>query len=315
MSAPVPGEMAWPALEIPPASPALVLRGRALSGLVVMAIVNRTDDSFYPAARQLDDNVALEAAERAAQEGAQILDIGGVRAGQGPPVSAAQEIERVVPFVERVRARVPDLLISVDTWRAEVARAVIDAGADLINDTWSGYDPELVAVAGERGVGVVCSHTGGAVPRSDAVRASYPALPGTADPRDGVVQDVVATVTAGAARARECGVPAESILVDPTLDFGKNTWHSLHLLRRTCVLAGLGYPVLMALSRKDFIGESLDLPVTERLEGTLAATALAAWFGARVFRAHDVAATRRVLDMVEVIRDDAPPAHVVRGMT
>jgi len=308
------GSPPLPALGVPPRGTSLVLRGRTLDRPAVMAILNRTDDSFYAGARQLDDRTALTAVERAVAEGAEILDVGGVRAGVGPEVTPAEEVRRVVPFVARVRAEFPDLLVSVDTWRAEVAHEAALAGADLINDTWAGHDPRLVEVAGEHGVGVVCSHTGGATPRTDPFRVDYPARPGAADPRDGVVQDVVATLRAAAERAVSCGVPRASVLVDPTHDFGKNTWHSLHLLRRTEVLAGLGFPLLMALSRKDFVGETLDLPADERLEGTLAATALAAWLGARVFRAHDVAATRRVLDLVAAVRDEVPPAAALRGL-
>jgi dihydropteroate synthase len=296
----------------PAAGVPLVLRGREVGRRpdgsvrgVVMAIVNRTTDSFYAPARLADDDAAIDAAHRAWAEGAEILDVGGVRAGVGPQVGEAAEIERVVPFVARVREEVPDLLVSVDTWRSGVAREAIAAGADLVNDTWAGHDPALVEVAGDAGVGVVCSHTGGARPRTDPYRVEYPA---------GVLADVVATLRAAAARAVECGVPASSVLVDPTHDFGKNTWHSLELLRRTDVLAGLGHPLLVALSRKDFVGETLALPPEERLEGTLAATALAAWLGARVFRAHDVAATRRVLDLVAAVRGEAPPATAVRGL-
>jgi len=295
--------------------------GRGADGAlrpVVMAIVNRTTDSFYAPARLSDDGAALAAAHGAWADGAQILDVGGVRAGVGPEVSAAEEIDRVVPFVRRVREEVPDLLVSVDTWRASVARAAVDAGADLVNDTWAGHDPGLVEVAGAAGVGVVCSHTGGAVPRTDPYRVEYPRSPDRSgpgvDPRDGVLDDVVTTLRAAAARAVACGVPQRSVLVDPTHDFGKNTWHSLHLLRRTAELAALGYPLLMALSRKDFVGETLGLPPDQRLEGTLASTALAAWMGASVFRAHDVAATRRVLDMVAAVRDDAPPRAALRGL-
>lgn len=297
---------------VPVGAAPLVLRGRevgrgpdgSVRG-VVMAIVNRTTDSFYAPARLVDDGAALEAAHRAWEQGAQILDVGGVRAGAGPEVDEAEETARVVPFVARVREEVPDLLVSVDTWRSGVAREAIAAGADLINDTWAGHDPALVEVAGAAGVGVVCSHTGGAVPRTDPYRVEYPG---------GVLADVVAALRAAAARAVECGVPPSSVLVDPTHDFGKNTWHSLELLRRTGALAGLGFPLLVALSRKDFVGETLGLPPEERLEGTLAATALAAWLGARVFRAHDVAATRRVLDLVAAVRGEAPPRAAVRGL-
>ncbi|ROS23087.1 dihydropteroate synthase [Cellulomonas sp. PhB150] len=279
---------------------------------VVMAVVNRTPDSFYAAARYADDAAADEAVARAADEGADIVDLGGVRAGRGPVVTVEEEIARVVPLVARVRARHPGLLVSVDTWRSEVARAAADEGADLINDTWAGHDPGLVEVAAERGLGIVCSHTGGAEPRTDPFRVTYPS--DGADPLDGVVDDVVATVSAGAARAVALGIDPASVLVDPTHDFGKNTWHSLHLVRRTQALVALGHPVLMALSRKDFVGETLDLPPDDRLEGTLAATSVAAWLGARVFRVHDVRSTRRTLDMVAAIRGDRSPARAVRGL-
>jgi dihydropteroate synthase len=303
-----------PGAAVPRASAPLVLRGRELGREgravrpVVMAVLNRTTDSFYAPARVPDDAAALAAAERAFADGAEILDVGGVRAGNGSPVDEAEEIRRVVPFVAAVRRAVPDLIVSVDTWRAGVARAAIDAGADLVNDTWAGHDPALVEVAGAAGVGVVCSHTGGATPRTDPYRVEYPGG------GDGLLDDVVTTLRAAAERAVECGVPRESVLVDPTHDFGKNTWHSLHLLRRTGTLAGLGFPLLMALSRKDFVGETLDLPPEDRLEGTLGATAVAAWLGARVFRTHDVAATRRVLDLVAAVRDEAPPAVALRGL-
>lgn len=281
-----------------------------------MAVVNRTPDSFYAPARH-DDAGADAAVARAEAEGADIVDLGGVRAGRGPVVDVAEEIARVVPLVQRVRRRHPDLLVSVDTWRAEVARAAADAGADLLNDTWAGHDPGLVEVAAERGLGVVCSHTGGMPPRTDPWRVSYPLpddAPAGLDPRDGVLHDVLRTLRAAADRAVGLGVHPASVLVDPTHDFGKNTWHSLHLVRRTAALAALGHPVLVALSRKDFVGETLDLPPEDRLEGTLAATSVAAWLGARVFRAHDVRATRRTVDMVAALRGELPPVRALRGL-
>jgi len=301
----------------------LRLRGRVLAAdrPAVMAVVNRTPDSFFPAARAADDDAAMAAVERAVAQGADLVDIGGVRAGRGPQVGVAEEIDRVLGLVRRVRAGFPDLAISVDTWRAEVGQAVALAGADLLNDTWAGHDPELVAVAAEHGLGFVCSHTGGAAPRTDPLRPQYrlATSPGHdpldgLDPLDGVLVDVVSTLAAGAARAVAAGVDPQSVLVDPTHDFGKSTWHSLHLTRRTSELTALGHPVLMALSRKDFVGESLGLPVDDRLEGTLAATAVAAWQGATVFRAHDVGATRRVVEMVAVLRGDRPPARATRGL-
>jgi dihydropteroate synthase len=270
----------------------------------VMAIVNRTPDSFYDGGRNLALDAAVEAAARAVDAGADIVDIGGVRAGYGPPVEPDEEVERVLPVVAAIRERFADLVISVDTWRAVVAEKVVAAGADLVNDTWAGADPDLVALAAETGVGLVCSHTGGLGPRTDPHRVAY----------DDVVADVLATVTAAAEAAVAAGVRRDGILVDPTHDFGKNTRHSLELTRRLDELVGTGWPVLVALSRKDFVGETLDLPPDERLEGTLAATAISAWHGARVFRAHDVQATRRTLDMVASIAGTRPPAVARRGL-
>ena len=316
---------------VPPAGTPLWLRGRALGGdrAAVMAVVNRTSDSFWAGARAGDTVAAVAAVDRAVEAGADLVDIGGVRAGRGPAVGVEEEIERVLPVVTAVRAAYPDLPISVDTWRSEVAEAAGRAGADLVNDTWAGHDTGLARVAAAHGMGLVCSHTGGVAPRTDPLRPQYP-LPSAraaaagldprgvpepgADPLDGVLVDVVDTLSAAARRAVEAGVDPRSVLVDPTHDFGKNTWHSLHLTRRAAALAGLGHPLLMALSRKDFVGEALDLGVEDRLEGTLAATAIAAWSGATVFRAHDVAATRRVLEMVAVLRDDRPPRRSRRGL-
>ena len=270
----------------------------------VMAIVNRTPDSFYAPGRSADVTAALDTVARAVDEGAEIVDIGGVRAGYGPVVEIAEEIERVLPVVSAVRSRFPDVVISVDTWRHEVAGEVVRAGADLINDTWAGADPQLVPLVAQTGAGLVCSHTGGLSPRTDPHRVAY----------DDVVADVIATVTSAAEAATARGVRRDGILVDPTHDFGKNTRHSLELTRRLDELVATGGPVLVALSRKDFIGETLDLPVDRRLGGTLAATAISAWHGARVFRTHDPRATREVLDMVASIRGTRPPAVARRGL-
>jgi dihydropteroate synthase len=286
----------------------VTLRLRSLSvgpdEFAVMAIINRTPDSFYDGGRNLDLSAALDSVARAVDDGAVIVDIGGIRAGSGPPVGAQEELTRVLPLVTAVRERHDELVISVDTWRADVARRVAEAGADLINDTWAGADPELVSVAAHFEVGLVCSHTGGQLPRTDPHRVAY----------DDVVQDVTRTVIEAAQRAVAAGVRADGILIDPTHDFGKNTRHSLELTRRLDELAGTGWPVLVALSRKDFIGETLDLPAAERLHGTLAATAICAWHGARVFRTHDVRATRQVLDMVASIRGTRPPSVARRGL-
>ncbi|MET8119367.1 dihydropteroate synthase [Micromonospora sp. NPDC005189] len=285
---------------------ALRLGGRTFAPgeLVVMAIVNRTPDSFFDRGATFAADSALRAVERAVDEGAAIIDIGGVKAGPGVDVGVAEEIRRTVDTIAAVRAAFPEVVISIDTWRAEVATEAVAAGADLLNDTWSGADPTLAQVAAQTGAGLVCSHAGGLVPRTRPHRAAF----------DDVVADVVATVTGLAERAVAAGVRPDGILIDPAHDFGKNTRHSLEITRRLGELTGTGWPVLVALSNKDFIGETLDLPVAERLEGTLAATAVSAWLGARVFRAHQVGPTRRVLDMVASIRGDRPPAATRRGL-
>ncbi|HET8681282.1 MAG TPA: dihydropteroate synthase [Micromonosporaceae bacterium] len=269
-----------------------------------MAIVNRTPDSFFDRGATFAADAALRAVDKAVAEGADIIDIGGVKAGPGTEVDPAEEIRRTVATVAAVRSAYPDLVVSIDTWRAEVAAEAVAAGADLVNDTWGGVDPGLAKVAAETGAGLVCSHAGGLAPRTRPHRAGF----------DDVVADVVATVTRLARHAVDQGVRPDGILIDPAHDFGKNTWHSLELTRRLDELVATGWPVLVAISNKDFVGETLDLPVGDRLEGTLAATAVSAWLGARVFRAHQVAATRRVLDMVASIRGDRPPAVARRGL-
>ncbi|WP_209648032.1 dihydropteroate synthase [Kibdelosporangium banguiense] len=270
-----------------------------------MAIVNRTRDSFYDRGATFGDEAAMAAVRMAVADGADIVDIGGVRAGaHGEPVDTDEELRRVVPFVAAVRERFPDLVISVDTWRHEVGRAACDAGADLLNDTWAGADPRLAEVAAEYGVGIVCSHTGGAPPRTDPHRVQY----------QDVVAEVVAELEQRATRMVELGVPTQGVLIDPTHDFGKNTWHSLELLRRMDELVATGWPVLMAVSNKDFIGETLDVELSDRLDGTLAATSVAAMAGARVFRAHQVRQTRKVVEMVAAIAGTRPPARVLRAL-
>ena len=273
-----------------------------------MAIINRTSDSFWGGNRHADLESAMSALHSAVELGADIVDVGGVRAGQeGEDVTASMEVERVVPFLEQAREAYPDLILSLDTWRAEVAQAA-GAYVDLVNDTWQGADPDLVHVAAQLGAGLVVSHAGGLAPRTDPRGVTYPPEP------DGVRADVLQVLRAGASAAEAAGIPAERILLDPTLDFGKTTRHSLTLLRHSAETVALGYPVMQALSRKDFIGETLDLDADDRLEGTLASTAIAAWLGVAVFRAHDVRATRRVLDMVAAIRGDREPARSERGL-
>lgn len=271
---------------------------------VIMAIVNRTPDSFYDQGATFQDEPALARVERAVAEGAAIIDIGGVKAGPGEEVSAKEEARRTVGFVAEVRRRFPDVVISVDTWRHEVGEAVCEAGADLLNDAWGGVDPKLAEVAGRYGVGLVCTHTGGARPRTRPHRVAY----------DDVVADILRSCTTMAERAVELGVPMESVLIDPGHDFGKNTRHSLEATRRLDEMVATGWPVLVSLSNKDFVGETLDEPVKKRLLGTLATTAVSAWLGAQVYRVHEVTETRQVLDMVASIAGHRPPAVARRGL-
>jgi dihydropteroate synthase len=264
----------------------------------LLAIINRTPDSFYDDGRYLDDEVALSAVARAVVDGVDAVDIGGVKAGSGPEVSVAEELRRVVSFVAAVRAAYPDLVISIDTWRASVADAACDAGADLVNDAWAGHDPELSAVAGARGAGYVCAHTGGHPPRTDPHRVRY----------DDVVAETVADLSRQADAALAAGVRADGLLIDAAQDFGKNTYHSLQVTGQVHALIETGWPVLLAVSNKKFIAETLGLDgrKSDRVTGTMATTAVAVWEGVRMVRAHDVAQTRQVLDMVAALRSGIP---------
>lgn len=273
----------------------------------VMAVINRSLDSFHTSAPSTE--AAIRAAESAHAAGAAIVDIGGVRAGRGPHVGIQEEIDRICPVIDALHREIPALVVSADTYRAPVARAAVAAGARIVNDTWAGADPDLPLVAAEAGAGLVCSHTGGLDPRTDAHRNRYGLL----------LEDVVDAALEGvlqlAARAREAGVPRERILLDPTPDFGKNTRQSLAVLRHIDRFAAHDMPVLLAISRKDFIGESVGAQTpAERLPATLAATAYAVEHGVAVIRTHDVAATVQAVTMIGAIRGTAEPRRSVRGL-
>jgi dihydropteroate synthase len=272
--------------------------------LLIMAIVNRTPDSFYDKGATYDFDRALARVRDVVEAGADIVDIGGVKAAPGATVTAEEEIERVINLIAAVRAEFPDLIISVDTWRHDVADAACRAGADLLNDAWGGIDPDLAAVAAHHDAALVCSHTGGARPRTRPHRIAY----------HDVVSDIIEHTVAEANRAVALGVDPHRILLDPTHDFGKNTRHSLQATRRLSELVATGWPVLVSLSNKDFVGETLNQPVDQRLIGTLAATSISAWLGARVFRAHNIPETRQTLDMIAAIKGTRQPTRTVRGL-
>jgi len=271
---------------------------------LMMAIVNRTPDSFYDKGATWAEEKAFDRVGQVVDQGAEIVDIGGIKAAPGDFVDETEEKRRVVSFVERVRSAYPDLVISVDTWREPVARAVCEAGADVLNDAWGGTDPRLVDVAAEFDAAIVCTHTGGVTPRTRPFRIEY----------DDVVAAAITDTTAYAERAVAAGVDPHSVLIDPAHDFGKNTFHSLELTRRLDEMVATGWPVLVSLSNKDFVGEALDLPVGKRLTGTLAATAISALAGARVYRVHEVIETRQVVDMVNAIAGRRPPQRAIRGL-
>lgn len=285
----------------------LKLGGRTFDATsrLIMGIVNATPDSFYDAGRAYELGPALEIVDQWLAEGADIIDIGGVRAGMGEEVTAAQEIKRVEPLIAGVRERYPSALISIDTWRAEVARVAIEAGADLVNDAWGGFDHGLADVVAEYGAALVRTHTAGLTPRTYAHRVRY----------DHLLPDVIGYLTRLAREAEAAGVRRDGIIIDPGHDFAKNTWHSLELTRRLDEIVGLGWPVLVAPSNKDFIGESLGLPKYERIEGTLATVALCAWHGAMIFRVHNVRQSRRAVDMISSIAGIRPPSGVVRTLS
>ena len=273
-----------------------------------MAIVNRTRDSFFSGNRHADLEAAKAALVDAVERGADIVDIGGVRAGQeGEAVDARRgdPPRRALPAVGSGAPTRTSSSASTRGGRRSPARPPVSSTSSTTRGPAT--TATLVHVAAEVGAGYVVSHTGGLPPRTDPVDVTY-----GDDPLD-VVRDVVRTLARGALVAEQAGIPRERVLIDPTLDFGKTTAHSLEVLRHTADVVALKYPVLQAMSRKDFIGETLDLPAEERLEGSLAATAVAAWLGATVFRSHDVRATRRVLDMVATIRGDRAPRLALRG--
>jgi dihydropteroate synthase len=256
---------------------------------LVMGIVNRTPDSFYDrgATFRLDDS--LRRAEQLVAEGADILDVGGVKAGPGPEVSVDEELERVVPAIAAMHQRL-DVALSVDTWRAEVAAAAYAAGAVAGNDISGFADPGYLSTAALAGATVVATH----------IRLA----PRVRDPEPHY-DDVVATVRdalAGlAARAKDAGIPPERIVIDAGLDLGKSAEQSLALLRASGELASLGYPLLLSASNKTFLGVILDLDIDHRGAASLSAAALGISLGCRIVRAHDVDGTRRVRDAIAAV--------------
>lgn len=270
--------------------------------VAVMAIVNRTPNSFYDKGSTFELDHALNAVAAAEEAGADWVDIGGVPFGvDAGPVSEDEELDRVVPLIARVRDT-SDVVVSVDTFRPEVARRAVDAGADVINDTSGLYHPELADVVAGSGVSLVITHSLASPPRTPVPRPSY------AD----VAAEVADFLRKRVDIAIERGVKPEQIIVDPGHDLNKNTFHSLELTRRLTEITSIGYPTLVATSNKDFIGETLNVPSGERTEGTIATLAICILLGARIVRVHDVRAAIRSVRVTEAIlgmRMPAAPRH------
>ncbi|MDP8931019.1 MAG: dihydropteroate synthase [Actinomycetota bacterium] len=268
-----------------------------------MGIVNRTPDSFYDRGGTFDFDAAYARGQRLIAEGVDIVDVGGMKAGPGPPVSVNEERDRILPIIEALRAE-SDVVISADTYRAEVAAAALEAGADLVNDVSGGHDPEILDVVAEHEAGYVAVHHGGE-PRTRPFRRGY---------RPDVTAAVLDACAVLAERAIERGVARTRILVDPGHDFQKTTYHSLELSRRLPELVALGYPVLVAVSNKDFIGETLAVGLDERVGGSLATAVFCVLRGAHVVRAHESSATLHAVRMTEALLGWHDPAFPVRGL-
>jgi len=260
-----------------------------------MGIVNVTPDSFSDGGRYLETHAAVDHCLRLADDGADILDVGGESTRPGAPeVPAAEERRRVVPVIEAVAARL-DVPVSVDTSKAEVARAAIEAGAAMINDITAGHDPGMLELAAERGVPVVLMHMQGS-PRTMQHDPRY----------EDVVAEIAGFLGARLEAAVAAGVPAERVILDPGIGFGKSVEHNFEIIGRLPELAALGRPLLLGPSRKSFIGKTLAIEAGERFIGTAAAVAACVLGGSHIVRVHDVAAMRQVCDILDAVRAAAP---------
>lgn len=270
--------------------------------IAVMAVVNRTPDSFSDGGATFALDRAVSAALEAAELGADWVDIGGVPFGRGPAVSVAEEIERVVPVVAAIAER-SDVVISVDTNRAEVADAAVSAGAAVVNDTSGMRDPEMAGVIAGSGAHVVITHSVGP-PRAEKPAARF----------DDVVAEVRRFLEERIEAALAAGVPRERIVIDPGHDLDKNTLHTLELTRRLDELAAIGLPLLAAVSNKDFVGESTGRPQGERLAGSIAAMASCVERGARIVRMHDVRSAVDAARMTEAVLGLRTPERMEHNM-
>ncbi len=257
----------------------------------VMGILNVTPDSFSDGGRFLRLDDALRRAEEMIEEGADVIDIGGESSRPGSaPVPLAEELDRVIPVVEALARRISAPL-SVDTYKAEVARRALDAGAALVNDISAmRFDPDMKKLVAERGVPVILMHMLG-TPRDMQISPSY----------EDVIGEISTFLRERIAEAVSAGIAQSQIVVDPGIGFGKRVADNAEIVRRLDAFHALGCPILLGPSRKSFIGKVLDLPAEERLEGTAAVVALSVLRGAHLIRVHDVRQMVRVVRMVEAI--------------
>jgi dihydropteroate synthase len=256
---------------------------------LVMGILNRTPDSFFDRGTYFDFDSFLKKAEQLVVDGADFLDVGGVKAGPGLEVTPQEEIERVIPAIEALRARF-DLPISVDTFRASVARAAYQAGADIGNDISGFADPDYLPAAHKYGASVVATH----------IRLA-PRVPDPNPQYTDLLCEVREFLRDRTDRARAAGIPRERIMVDAGLDLGKTEPMSAILLRNSDDLLQLGFPVFLSASNKRFLGLLVHTEVDDRTEATWAAHALGIALGCRILRAHDVRGSRRVADVMSAI--------------
>ncbi|RNE56979.1 dihydropteroate synthase [Cryobacterium tepidiphilum] len=265
--------------------------------VAVMAIVNRTPDSFYDRGATDSLHAAVAAARKAIADGADWVDIGGVKFAPGFAVPIAEEIDRVVPVVEALRGS--GAVLSIDTFHPEVALAAISAGAHVINDTTGLHDPAMAEVVADSDATLVITHS-----------LAEPRMPYPAPQYDDVVAEVAGFLLHRVDRALSYGVPLERIVIDPGHDLNKNTLHSLELTRRLGEITTLGLPTLVAVSNKDFVGETLDRARGERVNGSLAAAVFCIMQGARIVRMHNVAAAVEAVRMTEAILGFRDPAYL-----
>jgi dihydropteroate synthase len=261
--------------------------------VLVLGILNRTPDSFFDQGSYFDFDQFLRKADALVRDGADILDVGGVKAGPGPEVGEQEELDRVLPAITALHERF-DTALSVDTWRASVARAAFEAGAVIGNDISGFADPGYLDVCAAAGASVVATH----------IRLR-PRVPDPTPEYDDVSTTVCDFLAERALRAERAGIPRTRIMVDAGLDLGKTEPQSLVLLRESDRLAALGYPVFLSASNKRFLGHLLGTDVTDRSDATMAAHALGIALGCRILRAHDVRAARRVGAVMTAILEAA----------